>query len=55
MITGTYDLLADPSWASFQFQEVRLECDTSLGPVTINLPAISTLAQSTNLKLFIIE
>ena len=55
MITGTYDLIADPSWALLQFQEVRLECDTTLGPVTINLPAISTLATSTNLKLFIID
>jgi hypothetical protein len=55
MITGTYDLIADPSWALLQFQEVRLECDTTLGPVTINLPLISTLAISTNLKLFIVD
>ena len=55
MITGTYNLVADPSWALAQFQEVRLECDTTLGPVTINLPAISTLAQSTNLKLFVVD
>ena len=55
MITGTYNLIADPSWALAQFQEVRLECDTTLGPVTINLPAISTLAQSTNLKLFVVD
>lgn len=55
MITGTYNLVADPSWALLQFQEVRLECDSTLGPVTINLPAISELATSTNLKLFIID
>jgi hypothetical protein len=55
MITGTYNLIANPSWALTQLQEVRLECDTTLGPVTINLPAISTLAQSTNLKLFIVD
>ena len=55
MITGTYNLIADPSWSLAQFQEVRLECDTTLGPVTINLPAISTLAQSTNLKLFVVD
>ena len=55
MITGTYNLIADPSWALAQFQEVRLECNTALGPVTINLPAISTLAQSTNLKLFVVD
>ena len=55
MITGKYYLIADPSWALLQFQEVRLECDTTLGPVEINLPAISTLAQSTNLKLFIVD
>jgi len=55
MITGTYNLIADPSWALTQLQEVRLECDTTLGPVTINLPAISTLAKSTNLKLFIVD
>ena len=55
MITGTYNLVADPSWSLAQFQEVRLECDTTLGPVTINLPAISTLTQSTNIKLFIVD
>ena len=55
MITGTYNLVADPSWGLIQFQEVRLECDTTLGPVTINLPAISTLTQSTNIKLFIVD
>ena len=55
MITGTYNLVADPSWGLIQFQEVRLECDTTLGPVTINLPAISTLTQSTNLKLIVVD
>jgi hypothetical protein len=55
MITGTYNLIADSSWALSQFQEVRLECDTTLGAVTINLPAISTLAQSTNLKLIVVD
>jgi len=55
MITGTYNLIANPSWALTQLQEVRLECDTTLGPVTINLPAISTLAISTNLKLIIVD
>jgi hypothetical protein len=55
MITGTYNLLADPSWSLLQLNVVRLECDTTAGPVTINLPAISTLAQSTNLKLLIVD
>jgi len=55
MITGTYNLIANPSWALAQFQEVRLECDTTTGPVTINLPAISTLAISTNLKLIVVD
>lgn len=55
MITGKYNLLADPSWSLLQLNEVRLECDTTAGPVTINLPAISTLAQSTNLKLVIVD
>lgn len=55
MITGTYNLEANPSWSLLQFQEVRLECDTTTGPVTINLPSISTLNQSTNLKLIIVD
>lgn len=55
MITGTYNLIAQPSWAAITFQEVRLECDTTLGPVVINLPAIAQLAQATNLKLFIVD
>ena len=45
----------DPSWSLLQFQEVRLECDTTTAPVTINLPKISDLAQSTNLKLVIVD
>jgi hypothetical protein len=55
MITGTYNLLADPSWSLLQLNEVRLECDTTLSAVTINLPEISTLSQSTNLKLVIVD
>ena len=55
MITGTYNLIADPSWVLLQIQELRLECDTTAGPVTINLPAISTFTQSTNLKIFIVD
>jgi hypothetical protein len=55
MITGTYNLIADPSWSLLQLNEVRLECDTTLGQVTINLPEISTLSQSTNLKLIIVD
>lgn len=55
MITGTYNLVAQPSWAAITFQEVRLECDTTLAPVVINLPEISELAQATNLKLFIVD
>ena len=55
MITGTYNLEANPSWSLLQFQEVRLECDTTLGPVTINLPSIAKLSQSTNLKLIIVD
>ena len=55
MITGTYNLEANPSWSLLQFQEVRLECDTTSGPVTINLPSIAKLSQSTNLKLIIVD
>jgi hypothetical protein len=55
MITGNYTLAPDSSWALLQLQEVRLECDTTLGPVTINIPEISALAISTNLKLFIVD
>ena len=55
MITGTYNLIAQPSWAAITFQEVILECNTVFGPVVINLPAISQLAQVTNLKLFIVD
>ena len=37
MITGTYDLIANTSWSLSQLQEIYLECDTSINPVTINL------------------
>ena len=53
MITGTYNLIADPSWSLSQLQEIYLECDTSINPVTINLFTISDLLGFKNVKIYV--
>jgi hypothetical protein len=54
-VSGTYDLVADPSWANEQTEEVRLLCDTSGAPVIINLPEISTIGAAWNAKIFVVD
>ena len=53
MITGTYNLVVDPQWRNVQLQELFLECDTTLAPVTINLFPIADLNRFWNVKLII--
>jgi hypothetical protein len=53
VITGTYDLVADPQWKNLVLQEIYLECDTTLAPVTINLFPISNLLRFWNVKIYI--
>jgi len=54
-ITGTYNLVADPSWRLLQLYEVYLECDTTLGAVSINLFKISDLKGFWNAKIYITD
>ena len=53
MITGNYSLVADPNWASVQFQDVFLELDSTAAAVNLTLPAISTLNRFWNVRLHI--
>jgi hypothetical protein len=53
MITGTYNLAVNPDWRNVQLQEVFLECDTTLAPVTINLFEIANLNGFWNVKLVV--
>lgn len=53
MITGTYTLVADPSWALSQLSNVYLTVDASAAPVTINLPELSTVT-ALNVKIHVI-
>jgi hypothetical protein len=53
MITGNYNLVADPQWRNVQLQEVFLECDTTLAPVTINLFPIANLSRFWNVKIVV--
>jgi hypothetical protein len=53
VITGTYNLLQEDYWRLAQLQELYLECDTTLAPVTINLCAISDLERFWNVKIYI--
>lgn len=55
MISGTYNLYADPNWKQLPVQELRLECDTTLAPVIINLFDIAALQGFYNIKLFIVD
>ena len=53
MITGTYNLAVNPQWINVQQQEVFLECDTTLAPVTINLFEIVELNRFWGVKIII--
>ena len=53
MITGTYDLVVNPQWKQLPLQEVYLECDTTLAPITINLFPIADLNRFWNVKIYI--
>lgn len=55
VITGTYDLVADPIWKNLVLQEIYLECDTSLAPVTINLFSITDLGRFWNVKIYVAD
>ena len=53
IITGIYNLKSESSWSLLQLQEIYLECDTTLLPVTINLFEIAELQGYKNLKIYI--
>jgi hypothetical protein len=53
MITGTYNLTVNPQWINVQQQQVFLECDTTLAPVTINLFEIAELNRFWGVKIII--
>ena len=53
IISGTYNLIADKSYALLQLQEIYLECNTSINPVTINLFSISDLQGFKNVKIYV--
>lgn len=55
LISGTYDLVAQPIWRNLVLQEIYLECDTTLATVTINLFPISDLGRFWNVKLYITD
>ncbi|MCI4444126.1 MAG: hypothetical protein JHC39_11555 [Lentimicrobium sp.] len=55
IITGTYNLTADPEWASLPLQLVYLECDTTTAPVIINLFEIKDLNRFWNVQIFVID
>lgn len=54
-IMGTYNLVANPLWKNLVLQEIYLECDTTLAPVTINLFPISELKRFWNVKIYITD
>jgi hypothetical protein len=54
-ISGTYNLVANSIWQTLVLQEVRLECNTSLAPVTINLFEIAELNRLWNVKIYITD
>lgn len=54
-ISGTYNLVANPIWKNLVLQEIYLECDTTLAPVTINLFPISDLGRFWNVKIYVTD
>lgn len=54
-ISGTYNLVANPNWKNLVLQEIYLECDTTLAPVTINLFPISDLGRFWNVKIYVTD
>ena len=55
IISGTYNLVANPIWKNLVLQEIYLECDTTLAPVTINLFPISDLGRFWNVKIYVTD
>ena len=54
-ISGTYNLVANSNWKNLVLQEIYLECDTTLAPVTINLFPISDLGRFWNVKIYVTD
>ena len=54
-ITGTYNLVADPEWKLLQLYEIYMECNTTSGPVTINLFPINDLGFFWNVKIYVVD
>jgi hypothetical protein len=54
-VPTTYDLIASTDTDSESNNEVRILCDTTLAPITLNLPPISSFNGIWNLKLWIID
>jgi hypothetical protein len=52
-ITGTYNLIAEPSYSLLQLQDIYLECDTTISSVVINLFEIEELKRYKNVKIYI--
>jgi hypothetical protein len=50
--SGTYNLIPQSSWADKEIQTLVLECDSTAGAITINLPSIAAL-NAQNLKVTI--
>lgn len=55
MITGNYNLVAQTEWRNVQFEDVFLECDTTLADVNITLNSIADLNRSWSVRLHIIN
>lgn len=53
MINGNYKLLYNAEWQNVQQQEVFLECDTTLGPVNIDLFDILSTKRNWGVKIII--
>lgn len=53
VISGTYNLVVNPIWKNLVLEEIYLECDTSIAPVTINLFPISNLGRFWNVKIYV--
>lgn len=54
-VTGSFVLPVDPNWKNIPLQEIRLECNTLLTPVDIDLPNLDDLEGFWNVKIYVMD
>ena len=54
-VNNNYTLEYNGSWSQLQLNEIYVWCDTTLSPITITLPLISSMNGQLNAKIYIVD